>query len=416
MMTRPLRILLATPFLTEPPEFGAAQRSNLLRRALCALGEVDIVAVLRHVRMTDAEEAATDRVPRLVEILRPSGRQPHPPLWLRAIRQLRPSFGDALVAERAALTQYQPDPDWRGWWDAPDHDRRYDLVVGRCLSPLCRLGAFGRAVTLLDLDDAPDLLIESHLRNKRGTPRPRLAQRARIHAHRRRILQCLNRCAHVWFTSETDRARLRARSAGVLRNIPFHGVRHLGPPDTTTPTVLFVGHLRYAPNRLGVCHFLERVWPEVRRLAPNARMRLVGETAPEDRADWNSLPGVEAVGRVDSLDEHYTVATACIAPIRFGAGSNIKVLEAAACGRPTVLTPFARRGYERQLIHEREVLIADDDDGFAAHCIALLRDPARSLAMGRLGQEAVTREFAFEHFAAAVAHGVSRALRRPGES
>jgi glycosyltransferase involved in cell wall biosynthesis len=407
---RPLRILLATPFLTEPPDFGAVQRSNLMHRALCALGEVDIVAVLRHVRMTDGEEAALPGVARLVDVLRPAWPQPRPPLWLRGVRRLRPSLGNTLVAERAALEQYHEDPDWLGWWDSPGHDRRYDLVVGRHLAPLCRLGAFGRATTVLDLDDAPDLLISSHMRAKRGASGARLVQRARIHVHRREILRCLKRCAHVWFASESDRARLPAPSGSVLRNIPFHGVRDLGPPVADAPTLLFVGQLRYPPNRLGVQHFLEHVWPAVIEHVPNARIRLVGETSPEDLIAWNARAGVDAVGRVASLEEHYTAATACIAPIRFGAGTNIKVLEAAAHGRPTVLTSFAHRGYERHLEHEREILRADGDPEFAAHCVALLRDPARALAMGSLGRAVVAHEFSFENFARTVAQGVSIAL------
>jgi glycosyltransferase involved in cell wall biosynthesis len=64
--------------------------------------------------------------------------------------------------------------------------------------------------------------------------------------------------------------------------------------------------------------------------------------------------------------------TAMIVPIRFGGGTRMKIAEAFARRIPVVSTRFGAFGYE--VVHDREVLLADTPAEFATACVRLFRE------------------------------------------
>src|SRR4029079_7324539 len=101
------------------------------------------------------------------------------------------------------------------------------------------------------------------------------------------------------------------------------------PPDPERDNplrLLFVGSLNYEPNAQGLEWFVREVAPRVReRTHIDIEVVGPGRRGPE-------LPGVGYLGRVDDLDPVYARAHAAVVPLRAGAGSRLKVLEALAHG------------------------------------------------------------------------------------
>ncbi len=152
------------------------------------------------------------------------------------------------------------------------------------------------------------------------------------------------------------------------------------PPPTVPPApgrarVLFVGNLTYAPNIAAVRELVERVLPHLRREAPGATVDIVG--AYDDRlADLGGHAGVRFTGRVPEVAPYYAGADVVVVPLREGAGTRIKVLEAFAHERPVVATPAAVAGLEVR--DGVTVLLGDDPAQLARHAARLLRDPVRA--------------------------------------
>jgi glycosyltransferase involved in cell wall biosynthesis len=59
-------------------------------------------------------------------------------------------------------------------------------------------------------------------------------------------------------------------------------------------------------------------------------------------------------------------------PLTVGSGTRIKLIEAAAYGRPMVSTRIGAEGLD--FVPEKEILLRDDDAGFAKGCLHLLDD------------------------------------------
>jgi glycosyltransferase involved in cell wall biosynthesis len=119
---------------------------------------------------------------------------------------------------------------------------------------------------------------------------------------------------------------------------------------------------------------VQQVWPELRARSPaSLRLRLVGRDPPETiRALAGS--GIEVAGEVDDLSHEYAAATLAIAPLHTGAGTRLKLIEAAAHCVPVVTTNLAARGLA--FLDSNTAWLADTPGEFAAGVLSALADPA----------------------------------------
>jgi glycosyltransferase involved in cell wall biosynthesis len=115
------------------------------------------------------------------------------------------------------------------------------------------------------------------------------------------------------------------------------------PPPRRSPSepfrVLFVGAGTYQPNARGLRWFVEKVHPIVRESVPTV-LEVVG---PLSRSRVETR-GVEYIGPVPELAPYYARAHAAIVPVFEGSGTRLKVIEAAAWGRPLVSTALGAEG------------------------------------------------------------------------
>ena len=110
------------------------------------------------------------------------------------------------------------------------------------------------------------------------------------------------------------------------------------------PRLLFVGSLDYPPNLEAATELVERHVPVLRRAFPELTVRLVGKDPDGHGARFAGVEGVEVVGPVDDVVEHYRDTHAVYLPIRSGGGTRIKILEAWALGVPVLSTAVGCEG------------------------------------------------------------------------
>jgi polysaccharide biosynthesis protein PslH len=409
-----MRFLLASHSLPEPPIFGGTQRTHLIHRALAQIGDVDFVLVKTGPEISPEEQAELPNLPRVVGVLEAHRHGEPPARPIRLLSKISSRAANRVQRQTAGLERHFFDSRLRSWCEANLSPNRYDLLIARELPSLARINRRHGLPAVLDFDDVIDRYVESEFRAAHAGRLPFAGWlTARMHGVLMR--RTIRQCAHIWFVSARDRARFRHHPGSILPNIPFHGVRRLDPPDPREPpTLLFVGMLNYYPNGHGVSRFLATAWPRVRAAVPHARLHLAGTVRDDQRHDWSVHPGVCVLGRVGDLAPYYAGAAACIAPIHFGGGTNIKVLEAGAFGRACVVTPFSHKGFEEDLRDGEAVLCGRDEGEFADHCVRLLRDPALALSMGAVGQAVVASRYSRDAFTRIVHEGVESALAHAG--
>lgn len=209
----------------------------------------------------------------------------------------------------------------------------------------------------------------------------------------------LRRFDRVFVSSAVERDRVVAAGAHTAPEVAPNVVAL--PPDgpllaRTEVTragplsCLFVGTLGYAPNADAVAQFAEQVLPRLRARGVAVRFDVVGAGLPARlvRA-LSARDDVRLLGFVPDLAPTYRDADVVVVPVRAGGGTRIKILEAFAHGRPVVTTPVGLEGVAAE--HEREVLVAELADGFAAACERLARDRDLAAGLGTRARELVRR-------------------------
>jgi glycosyltransferase involved in cell wall biosynthesis len=151
----------------------------------------------------------------------------------------------------------------------------------------------------------------------------------------------------------------------------------------------FVADFAHKPNVDALRHFLEAVWPTVRRSAPSIRFDIVGAALPQEIG--RALPaGVHNLGRVGDLEGWLAGLRLTVAPLRFGAGAKGKVASSICNGVPVVGTSVAVEG----MWHPREAVRVADDPARMAAEIVNLHDDRRAWTRA----SAAAHAFAKKHF------------------
>jgi glycosyltransferase involved in cell wall biosynthesis len=100
---------------------------------------------------------------------------------------------------------------------------------------------------------------------------------------------------------------------------------------------------------------------------------------------------------VEDLRPLYAQAAVVVVPLEVSAGTNIKVMEAMACGRPVVSTPVGCAGLG--LVDGCDALIRSAPEEFAAAICDLLSDPARRNAIANAARRTVEQRFSWDAIA-----------------
>lgn len=170
--------------------------------------------------------------------------------------------------------------------------------------------------------------------------------------------------------------------------------------------LVFVGGFGHPPNEDAVRWLTSGIFPRIRASRPDIRLHLIGDM-PEAAQQQYAGDGVMIHGRVPDLDPWMEGCRIALAPLRYGAGVKGKVNMAMSHGMPVVGTTIAAEGM--MLAHNRDILIADDTEGFAAAVLRLYDDQALWYCLSDAGLENIHHYFSFD----AARQALTRVLEAP---
>lgn len=399
-----MRILCLTPRLPYPPDRGDRLRAyNVLKR----LGGEHELHLLSFIASEDERRRLDALKPfcRSVQVVPLSPRRSAATVALNVWRRLPLQ---ALYYRSAAMQRLVDETLRRQRFDAayvhlfrmaPYLDERRDLyrvvdLTDVISSELARSMAYRGAASRLVY----------------GLERPRIERFER---------QVAQRFEEVWLVSQHDGDLLAQHCPDAnIRVVPngvdldaFHPTGQPAEPNN----LLFTGHMRVFHNIDAATFLAREILPLVRRQIPDCTLTLAGaDPGPEVQA-LAGEPGVTVAGFVPDLNAALNRAAVFVAPLRFAAGVQNKVLEAMAAGRPVVTTSIVNQGLDAQ--PGRELLIADDAATLANQIVALLGDEGLCARVGLAGRVYVRQRFSWNSAAAQmqrVEEGLAACQRQNG--
>ncbi len=210
------------------------------------------------------------------------------------------------------------------------------------------------------------------------TPLRRLSYKIEADKMARYEPRALSKFHHVIAVSDEDRNQMLAFNPKCPITVVPTGVDTkqyaVAPPaPDNPPVVVFTGSMDWEPNIDAVEYFCREIWPTVLTAFPNARFQVVGRD-PHERIRRLASSSIEVTGTVPSVANYLRDATVVIVPLRIGGGTRLKIFEAMAMGKALISTTIGAEGLD--VVHGRDLLLADAPVSFAASILELFRDSA----------------------------------------
>jgi polysaccharide biosynthesis protein PslH len=352
-----MRIAWLSPYLPAPENSGGRIRiANLAR----GLADEELNLYLR-VADDDPPDACS------------AGKSPMAP-W-RAIHARRAAWPRIAPLTTPALPLSFPN-DLKRLLAEHDAERPFDAVIVEHCYSAHALPRFKRAAVVLSEHNIES---EYWFREMRMRPRKALSNALAFLRWRRYENQVWRQMDSIVVVSERDRKRVREvrPDTGIVipNGIALDDYTFIPPSRRRGLGILFVGLFSYRPNIEVARMLAQRVLPRVRLKHPDATLTLAGRD-PRREVLALASESVRVTGTVPNIatlfDEHAAFAN----PMRFGAGSSLKILEALATGMPLVGSSFSVRGFE--LEPETHYLRADTPE-LAADVLCRAFDERKSL-------------------------------------
>lgn len=322
----------------------------------------------------------------LQEVFRKVMCYPLPPLRarLRALAALPTSLPLQAFYYQSRVIQH---------WVAK-HWSEYDLIF--CVHTRMAQYALGLpAKKVIDLIDASSLLYQGALPYTQGL----WHQIYRIESQRLRcyesfILTAFDKAfiaspfdaAHLLQEGEIPSERLIVIPNGVREELLYRQ-----DPEEEEHSLVFLGKMDYAPNVDAVVYFGREVFPRLRAQDPTLKFMIVGTSPRREVRRLARSPGVIVTGYVEDPFAYVQRAKIVIAPLRFAAGIQNKVLEALALGKAVVATPAAARWLP---VDEQQALcMASHPEELASAILSLLQDAAKRRQLGQRGRRLVCSKY-----------------------
>jgi len=158
--------------------------------------------------------------------------------------------------------------------------------------------------------------------------------------------------------------------------------------------LVFLGKMDYPPNEDAVIYFVESIFPILRKEKQDLKFIIVGTKPTKRVLKLRKIDGVEVTGFMEDPFKYIEASKVFVAPIRFGAGIQNKILEAMALKKPVVTTTLGAEGIEGK--KGEHFLIADKPEEMTEKIINLLEDKNRRGFIGRRARVLIEEKYTWK--------------------
>jgi glycosyltransferase involved in cell wall biosynthesis len=215
----------------------------------------------------------------------------------------------------------------------------------------------------------------------------------------------------VWVVTEADGRAMRLVAGTARIDVLPNGVdaEHFAPralPQQERSCV-FWGRLDFGPNVQALEWFCRRVWPGLRREAPDARFTVYGFRPTGGVRALTGRDGIELVPDLPDLRDEVARHQVVVLPFVSGGGIKNKLLEAAAMGKAVVCSPRACGGLRAD--GPLPLRVPRSAAAWRREVLALWADAAAREALGAAARRWVTERHGWDAAARAAAAGLAGA-------
>jgi glycosyltransferase involved in cell wall biosynthesis len=279
--------------------------------------------------------------------------------------------------------------------------QRFDLVLVEFSLLWPYAGLFTEVPVVLDAHNVEAEIVRQ-LGESCRNPLKRLLYQREEQYLRRLEEAAWRECALCLAVSEREQAAIAAACGdpGKVESVP-NGVDlerfAFQPKERPGRKVLFLGGMEYGPNLDAGRWFLAEIFPRLRNALPAVEVDVVGRQL-DKLGDLLAQPGVCPHENVPDVLPLFRGVDLLAVPLRQGAGTRLKILEAMAAGLPVVATAKGCEGIAA--VNGEHLLVADGAEAFARAVATLLTDREQAGRLAHNARQLVTERYSWEELGA----------------
>lgn len=137
--------------------------------------------------------------------------------------------------------------------------------------------------------------------------------------------------------------------------------------------ICFIGNMRTLQNQDAVLHFVNNIFPIIKKENHDAYFVIVGAEPSENILKLHDGKNIFVTGFVESVEDIIRDSCLAVAPVKIAAGIQNKVLIAMGCGVPVVLTSLIANAIP-ELDNYINCCIEDNNKSFAEKCLKIMKE------------------------------------------
>lgn len=373
-----MRILFLTSRIPFPPNRGDKLRTYNLIRQLAKENEIYLISFSDNKKDNEPSLRELQKYCRQVKFV-------HLPKWFSLLKVL-------MLLNTEAPSQAAYYASFRMQHEVKKAVREFNPQI--LYMHLFRMRMYGnlvpKAYKILDLTDVISKEMFRSINKNNIFTTFKMDEARKI---RRFEINATSSVDETWVISEQERADLIAagcmRKIVVVKNGTIINERRERPDEHT---ILFYGFNTTGHNRDALGFLLNGILPKVKERIPGIKLILLG-AGKLSSINTNGID-VERVGFVDNVGSIFERSSMLVAPIRFSAGVQNKILEAMGAGLAVITSPFGNEGIGAEPM--KEIIICGTADDFANQIVYFLNNQREREQIGLAGQDFIRLNFSWD--------------------
>jgi glycosyltransferase involved in cell wall biosynthesis len=213
-------------------------------------------------------------------------------------------------------------------------------------------------------------------------------------------LKMLKKFEKVFITSPFDKQYLVDNSQNVIDNLIIipNGVKEelLTRKNNFKEEkwIVFLGKMNYSPNIDAVIYFANRIFPLIIKIEDDLKFIIVGSNPTKEILKLGRRKNIKVTGFVEDPYEYLEKAKIVVAPLRFGAGTQYKILEAMALGKVVVTTSKGARGISGE--DGKHFIIVDNEKEMSKKILDLIDDKLKRDRIGNNAKKLINSKYRWD--------------------
>lgn len=393
---------------------GGGVRSRVILSSLQELGDVHVISIARKARHMSRIDQVTGVASHARVLVNLGKWHDFKRLYLETLvgipsKQSKARIENPVAREIDALVQSHPN---------------IQLLTFRYFKAwaLARMDGdplLERQCVWLDFDDRTDKILRAKMKSSSSWLKRSLADRA-YSTHKQSLERAASQSDLSSLASASDLVDFAptAHVVELANVVPTPDPAQTLAPPSGSQNLIFIGAYDWLPNTAAVRWFIENCWSEISAKFPEAALHVIG-TGKQSTRDalalkFDAFANIHWHHNVPDLNALYADCRMVISPVQQGSGSKIKVIEAAAFARPTVVTSHSARGLHPSMT--KALKVAENAVQFSAHCIHYLEQPEQADQDGRTLCEAQRNFHSVRSYSKAVFSALQNTRKPPSFS